>query len=92
MTVQATIVFATTFLENDNVLTFYERIFNLANHSCTFNGRCAYSNGTVGVDEKNFVEFNSIALFCLIAEILNEQFFAVFGLELLSFDFYNCVH
>ena len=74
------------------MLTFHEGSLNLANYFCTFHGRCANFNVTVGVNEKNVAELYSVALFNLVAEKMNIQIFACLGFELLSFDFYNCVH
>ncbi len=60
--------------------------------TCPFHGGRAYFNGTVGVNEQNTVKFECLAFFFLVAEIVNIQKFACFGFELLSLDFYNCVH
>ena len=56
MTVLATVVVATFLLEDDNFIAFYEGTFYLAYYFCTFNGRCANFDGTVGIYEKHFVE------------------------------------
>ncbi len=74
MTVQTAIAFATFLLENDNVFTFHEGSLYLANNLCTFDGRCANLNGTVGIYEVDI------------------QLLALLGTELLSLNFYNCVH
>ena len=71
MTVQTAIAFATFLLEDDHVFTFHEGSLYLANNLCTFDGRCANLNGTVGI---------------------YEQLLALLGTELLSLNFYNCVH
>jgi len=92
MSVQTAIAFATFFLENDHVLTFYEGSLYLANNFCPFYGGRANCNGTVGVYEQYVVELNAVALFLVVAEIVDIQLFAGFGAELLSLDFYNCVH
>ena len=92
MSVLANIVIAAFFLENDDFVAFYEGTFHLANNFCPFHGGRAYFNGTVGVNEQNAVKFESLAFFFLVAEIVNIQKFACFGFELLSLDFYNCVH
>ncbi len=72
MTVQTAIAFATFLLENDDVFTFHEGSLYLANNLCTFDGRCANLNGTVGIYEI--------------------QLLAGLDTELLSLNFYNCVH
>ena len=92
VTVPTAIAFAAFFLENDYFVTFYEGTFNLANYFCSFNGRSAYFNGTVGINKENIVEINLIAFFHVLAEILDIQEFSGFCLELLSFNFYNSVH
>lgn len=92
MSVLANIVIAAFFLENDDFVAFHEGTFHLANDFCPFYGGRAYFYGTVGVDEENAVEFNGSAFLNLFAEIVDIQEFACFGLELLSLNFYNCVH
>ena len=92
MTVQTTIAFAAFLLEDNHLFTLYEGTYNLANNFGSFNGRSAYCNSTVGINKKHFVEVDSIAFFNCFAEIVNEQFLVFSRLELLSLDFYNCVH
>lgn len=57
MTVFATVAFAPLLLEDDNFFTFYEGTFYLANYLCSFNGRSAYLNGTVGIYKQYAVKF-----------------------------------
>ena len=71
---------------------FHEGTFYLANNFRPFYGGCAYLNGTVGVNEQNAVEFHGLPFFFLVAEIVDIQELACLGLELLSLNFYNCVH
>jgi hypothetical protein len=92
MTVLATVVVTTFLLEDDNFIALYEGTFYLANYFRTFNGRCTDLYGTVGVNEQDLLKFESFALFLLVAEIVNIQKLACFGLELLSLDFYDSVH
>ena len=92
MTVQAAIAFATFLLENDNVFTFHEGSLYLANNLCTFDGRCANLNGTVGIHEQDAVELYRVTFLALVAEIVDIQLLALLGTELLSLNFYNCVH
>ena len=91
MAVQTAIAFTTTFLENNHVLTFYELFCDLANYFCTFYGWCTYLNSAISVKKKYLVEFNCFAFF-RISDVVNEQVLACFGFELLSLNFYNCVH
>ena len=92
MAVFAAIVFATFFLENEYFVTFHEGTLHLANYFCSFNGRSTYLNGTVGVNEEDAVKLYGIALFLLVAEIMNIQELSGLGLELLSLNFYNYKH
>lgn len=91
MTVETAIAFATFFLENDYVFTLYEGINNLAYYLCTFYCGCTYGYVTVSVNEKNLVKFYCVA-FVHLGEVMNIQLLASLGAELLSLDFYNCVH
>ena len=92
MPVQTAIAFATFFLKNDYMFTFHEGSFYLANYFCTFNSGCTHFHSTIGIDEENFVKFYRIAFFFFFSEVMNKQFLARFGLELLSLNVYNCVH
>ena len=92
MAIQATIAFATLLLEDDHVFTFHEGSLNLANNLCTFDGRCANLYGTVGIHEQNAVKLYRVAFLALVAEIVDIQLLALLGTELLSLNFYNCVH
>ena len=92
MAVETTVVVAAFLLEDNHLVAFYEWTFYLANYFGSLYGGCAYLNGTVGVYEQNAVEYNLFALFFLVAEIVYIQELSGFCLELLSLDFYNCVH
>ncbi len=92
MTVQTAIAFATVLNENDNVFAFNEGSLSLANNLCTLDGRCANLNGTVGIYEQDAVELYRVTCLSLVAEILYIQLLALLGTELLSLNFYNCVH
>lgn len=91
MTVETAIAFATFFLENDHVFTFHEGINYLAYYLCAFYSRSTYLNCAFSVNEKNLVKFYSCAFFH-ISDVVNKQLLASLGAELLSLDFYNCVH
>ena len=91
MAVFAAIALAALFLEDDDMFTLEHGGQYLAYYLCTVNCGCAYFYVTVGINEQHVAEFYCIALLG-VAEVLNIQILACFGLELLSFDFYNCVH
>ncbi len=92
MAVLATIAFAAFLLENDHLVALHERNEDFAVHFCTFNGRHTDFHVAVGIKKKHLVEAHCIAFFHFFAEIVDIQELAFFGLELLSFDFYNSVH
>ena len=92
MTVFTTIAFAAFLLKHDYLVTFYERSKNFAYYFCTFYGRSAHLYSAVGFREKNAVEFNLVTFLGLFAEIMNIQELLGLCLELLSLNFYNCVH
>ncbi len=92
MAVQTAIAFAALLLEDEHAITLHEGSLYLANNLGTFYGRCSNCYVTVGINEQNLVEFHHFAFFFLVAEIVNIQLLASFGLELLSLNFYNCVH
>ncbi len=91
MTIETAIAFATFLLENDYVLTLNEGINHLANNLSTLYGGGTYGYVTIGVNQQNLVELYCVA-FVHIGDVMNIQLLASLGAELLSLDFYNCVH
>ncbi len=91
MAVFAAIAFATLFLENYHFLAFDEGGLHFADYFGAFNGGGTDFYFTVGVKQQNAVEFDGLA-FLNVAEVVYIQELAGFGFELLSLDFYNCVH
>ena len=92
MTVLATIAFAAFFLEDDYVVALYEGFSNFAYYFCSFNGRSADFNGTVGIYEKHAVKLYGLAFFYFFAEIVYIQELVLFSFELLTLYFYDNVH
>lgn len=92
MTVFATITFAAFLLENDYLFTFHKWRENFTYHLCAFYYGSANLNGSVGISEEHTVKFNLVTFFSIFAEIVNIQELFGFGFELLSLNFYNCVH
>lgn len=92
MAVKAAIAFAAFFLEDKNLVAFNERHEDLTVNFCSFHGRSTDFHVAVGVEKQNFVERNGVAFFHFIAEMVHIQKLAFFGFELLTFDFYDCVH
>ena len=84
-------ILAALHLEDDDLVTLYERLDDLCHYLCTLYGRCTYLHGSLVVQEKNLVKLNSLALFC-ITQMVDEELLASLSLELLAVDFYNRVH
>lgn len=92
MAVQTAITFAALFLEDKHLVTFYERLENLAAHfGALYCGHTDF-NITVGIEKENFLKLYCISGLHLVAKVMNIQILAFLGLELLSFDFYDSVH
>ncbi len=92
MAVETAIALAAFLLEDDHVFTFHEGSLYLANNLCAFDGRRANLNGTVGIHEQDTVKLYRVTFLALVAEIVDIQLLALLGTELLSLNFYNCVH
>ena len=91
MTVANAIVLTTLHLENDDLVTLYEWVHYFTHYFCSVYGGSAYLNCTVSIYEQYLVKFNSLA--CLnILDVVHEELLALLGLELLTLNFYNCVH
>ena len=91
MTVALTRVLATLHLENDDLVTLYEWVHYFTHYFCSIYGGSTYLHCTVSIYEQYLVKFNSLA--CLnILDVVHEELLALLGLELLTLNFYNCVH
>ena len=91
MAVFAAIALAALFLENNHFLAFDEGSLNFADNFGAFYSGGTDFNVTVGVEQENTVELDSVA-FLDIAKVVNVQELAGLGLELLSLNFYDSVH
>lgn len=65
MTVLLAKILAALHLEDDDLVTLYERLDDLCHYLCTLYGRCTYLHGSLVVQEQNLVKLNSLALFCI---------------------------
>ena len=91
VTILLTIVLATLHLENDDLVTLNKRIHNLYYYFGTFNSWCTDCDSSVFVDEEHFVKFNGLTSLGIL-DTVNEELLAFLYLELLTVNFYNCVH
>lgn len=92
MTVLTAIAFAAFLLEHDYLFALYKGSEYFTYHFGAFYCRCANLNVTIGISEEYTVKFHCVTFFNGFAEIMNIQELLGFGLELLSLNFYNCVH
>lgn len=91
VTVLLPVVLATLHLEDDYLVAFYERSYYLSYYLGTLNSRCTYCDCSVVVNQQNLVKLNSLAFFRIL-DVVNEELLALLSLELLTVNFYNCVH
>ena len=91
MSVETTIALAALLLEHEHFVTLYEGLEHFTLYLGAFYCGCAYCHVAVCVQEKNFLEAYGVTLL-YVAKVMNIQELAFLGLELLSFDFYDCVH
>ncbi len=92
MSVLTTIAFATFLLEHNHFLSLYKRCENFTYYFGSLYGWGANLNVTIGISEEHAIKFNLVSFFNSFAEIMNIQELLGFCLELLSLNFYNCVH
>lgn len=93
MAILAAIALAALLLEDDYFFALHEGCEHLAYHLGSVEHGGAYLYGVViGLSEENAVKLYSVSFFSCIAEIVNIQELLRLCLELLSLDFYNCVH
>ena len=91
MTVQLAVTFSSLLVEYENLVTLYQFGYYFANNFCAFHYGSTYGYVTVVVYQKNLVKFYCRTGFCFL-HVVYEQLFASFCFELLTVDFYNCVH
>lgn len=91
MTVAFTAILTALHLKYDDLVTLYQGINNFTNYLCTIYGGCAYLDCSVFVYEQNLSEFNRLTSLSIF-DVVNEQFLTLFCLELLTVNFYDCVH
>ena len=91
MTLLLAVVLATLHLEDDDLVALYQGVDNLYYYFGALYGRSTHSHCTVVVDEQHPVKLNSLAGFCIL-HVVDEELLAFLSLELLTVNFYNCVH
>lgn len=91
MTILFAIVLATFHLEDDDLIALHEWCYHLSNYFCTTDSRRANCDCSVVIDQQNLVKLNSLAFFGIF-QAVDIELFALFSLELLTVNFYDCVH
>lgn len=92
MAVLTTIALAALLLEDDYLVALHEVLQDLANYFCAIDGGSTHLDSTVGFSEEHTVKLNLLSFFDSFAEIVDIQELLGLGLELLSLNFYDCVH
>ena len=91
MTVQFTITFSSLLVEDQHLITLYQRRQYFAYYLCAFYGRNTYFYFTIVVNQQYFFKFHNSTAFCVL-NVMNEQLLSFFSFELLSVNFYDYVH
>ena len=88
--VEFAMTLAALFVEHQYFVALYERFYNFADYFCAFYGGRAYGDCAFVVNEEDFFKFNSLAFLCC-GDVVHEESFAFFSLELLTVNLYDCV-
>lgn len=91
ITVELAMALAAFFVEYENLVAFYQRGEYFAYYFGAFNGGQTHFYFAVVVNQQHFLKFNSLAVFGAL-HVVYEELLAFFSLELLTVNFYNCVH
>lgn len=89
--VELAVSLAALLVEHEHLVALDERGNHFANYLCTFYRRSADGYVAVVVNEQHLFKFNSLAVFSL-GDVVNEELLALFCLELLTVNLYDCVH
>ncbi len=91
MTILLATVLTALHLEDDNLVTLYERLNNLYHYLCALYHGSANAYGTIVVDEEHLVKLYCLTLFSVL-NMVHKELLPLLHLELLTFHFDNCVH
>ncbi len=91
MTVQFAVSFSSLLVEYENFVALNELRNNLTNNLSTAYSRSTYSDVTIIVYQKYFVELYCCTVLYIL-DVVNEQLLASLCLKLLAINLYNCVH
>ena len=91
MPVQLAMTFSSLLVENKNLLALNETGLHFGYNLRTFNGGNTYGDCAFFLYQKYLLEFNRCTILNVL-NVVNKQLLTCLGLELLSVNFYNCVH
>ena len=91
VTIEFAIALTALLVEHKHFFAFYKLVGNFGYYFGSFNGGSTYRDCAVGVNQKHFVKFNSLAVFNAL-QMVYEDFLAFFHLKLLTVNLYDCVH
>lgn len=91
VTVQLAVTFSSLLVEYENLLAFNELALHFGYYLCALYCGSTYGDSAIFLYQKNLLEFNRCTILNVL-NVVNKQFLTCLGLELLSVNFYNCVH
>ena len=91
MAVLLLVALAATLLEDDDLVALNEWDEHLGLNLGAADGGSADGDLTVVVDEENFLELYAVTL-VFLGEVMNEECCVLLDFELLTSNFYDCVH
>ena len=91
MTVQLTVTFSSLLVEYENLLALNELALYLSYYLSTLYNGSTYGDSTIFLYQEYLLEFNRCTILNVL-NVVNKQLLTSLGLELLSVNFYNCVH
>lgn len=91
MTAPFALILTTVRAEHDHLVALHERVHYFNYYFCTFYSGCTDNHCAVLVNEQHLVELNSLTGFYIL-HVVYEELLALFYLELLTVNLYDCVH
>ena len=91
MTLQVTLALSALLVEHEDLFALYEVTLYFSNNLCACNGGSTDGDVAFILYEQHLLELNGLTVFAVL-NVMHEQLLASFCLELLSVDFYDCVH
>ena len=91
MAIQFAETFSALLVEDENLFALHQIAFYFSNDLCTCHGGGADGDVTFIFYKQHLLELYGLTVLAVL-NVMHEQLLASFCLELLSVDFYDCVH